>query len=118
MKQYLLSVHMVDGQAPPSPEVMQKAYADVDEFNKLVQAKGAWVFAGGLHAASSSTVVRAQKDGEILISDGPFSEAKEHLGGFWVIKCADLDAALEWAKQATIACQAPVEVRPFQDDAE
>lgn len=118
MKQYLLSVHMVDGQAPPPPEVMQKMFADVDKLNKVMQQKGAWVFGGGLHLPSSATVVSQKKDGEILIADGPFSEAKEHIGGFWILKCPDLDAALEWAKQATVACGAPVEVRPFQDDPE
>jgi hypothetical protein len=107
MKQYLLSVHYVEGQAPPSPEVMQQMYKDVDALNQVIKEKG---------EPSSSTVVSV-KNGEVLMTDGPFAEAKEHIGGFWIIKAADLDAALEWAKKATVACQSPVEVRPFQDEA-
>ncbi len=117
MKQYLLSVYMVDGAEPPSAEAIEKAYRDVDALNQTMQSEGAWVFAGGLHPADTATVVKEQ-DGEILTTDGPFPEAKEHIGGFWVLKCEDLDAALAWAAKATVACQAPVEVRPFQDDAE
>jgi len=115
MKQYLLSVHMVEGVEEPAPEIIQQMYADVDEFNGRLQAEGAWVFAGGLHPANVATVVRMQ-DGELLTTDGPFAETKEHLGGFWVITAPDLDAALKWAAGATKACRAPVEVRPFQDE--
>jgi hypothetical protein len=117
MTQYLLSVHMVEGEPTPPEEEMQKAYKAVDELNAEIQAKGAWVFGGGLHPAESATVVRAE-NGEILTTDGPFAEAKEQLGGFWVIKAEDLDAALAWASKATVACGGPVEVRPFQDDSE
>ena len=117
MKEYLLAVHMVEGVEPPSQEEMQKAYRDVDVFNKKLQDEGVWVFAGGLEEASTATVVRVE-DGEVLTTDGPFAEAKEQLGGFWVIKAPDLDAALKWASEATVACQAPVEVRPFQDEPE
>lgn len=118
MKQYLLSVQLVnDGTPPASPEEMQPTYESVGAFNSRVQAAGAWVFAGGLHPPSTATVVRVQ-DGETLITDGPFAEGKEYIGGFWVIKAADLDAALTWAAQATQACGAPVEVRPFEDDAQ
>lgn len=116
MNQYLLSVHMVEGAAPPSPELMQKMYADVDAFNKVLQKSGAWIFAGGLQPVTSATVVRV-KDGEVLFTDGPFSEAKEQIGGFWVIKAKDLDEALKWAADATRACTEPVEVRPFQEPA-
>jgi hypothetical protein len=115
MKQYLLSVHMVEGEKPPAPETMQRMYADVDALNNRMQAEGAWVFGGGLHPPDSATVVRFQ-DGRVLTTDGPFAEAKEHLGGFWIIKAEDLDAALAWAARATEACLAPVEVRPFQDE--
>jgi hypothetical protein len=76
---------------------------------------GAWVFGGGLEEPSTATVVRAQ-DGEVLTTDGPFAEAKEQLGGFWVIEAPDLDAALKWASEATVACRNPVEVRPFQGE--
>ena len=115
MKQYLMSVHMVEGQPMPAEAEIQRMYADVDKFNKKVMDAGAWVFAGGLHPASTATVVRVQ-NGEVITTDGPFAEAKEQLGGFWVIKCEDLDAALAWAREATVACGGPVEVRPFQDD--
>jgi hypothetical protein len=117
MKQYLLSVHMVDGSEQPSPEAMQQMFDDVDKLNARMQAEGAWVFAGGLYPADTATVVRMQ-DGELVTTDGPFAETKEHLGGFWVIKAADLDAALAWAADATRACRGPVEVRPFQDEPE
>lgn len=117
MKQYLLAVHGVDGEAAPAPEVVEAMFRDVDAFNTTLQEAGAWVFAGGLQPADVATVVRVQ-EGRVVTTDGPFAEAKEHLGGFWVIRCADLDAALEWAAKGAAACQGPVEVRPFQDDAE
>lgn len=117
MKQYMLSVHMVEGAQMPSEETIKQMYADVDAFNAKMQAEGAWVFGGGLHPADTATVVRNQ-GGEVLMTDGPFAETKEQLGGFWVIKAPDLDAALAWAADASKACQGPVEVRPFQDDAE
>ncbi len=115
MTQYLLSVHMVDGEQPPTDEAMQKMFHDVDVLNEKLQKQGAWVFAGGLHPANTSTVVRVT-NGDVLTSDGPFAESKEQLGGFWIIEAADLDAALTWAREATVACAAPVEVRPFQDN--
>lgn len=115
MTQYLMAVYMVEGQEPPAPEVMQKMFHDVDVFNKKLQDNGSWVFGGGLHPADTSTVVRVH-NGDVLTSDGPFPESKEQLGGFWIIQAPDLDAALAWAREATVACQAPVEVRPFQDE--
>ncbi len=115
MTQYLLSVHYVDGQEPPAEDVIQQMYADVDELNQKMQEEGVWVFAGGLHTPDTATVVRSD-NGEIVMTDGPFAEAKEQIGGFWVIEAEDLDAALDWASQATVACQGPVEVRPFQDE--
>jgi hypothetical protein len=117
MTQYLLAVHMVDGEAPPSDEDIQAAYAAVDAFNEKLQAEGAWVFAGGLHPADVATVVDAT-GGDVIVTDGPFAEAKEHLGGFWVIEAADLDAAMKWAEEGSRACRGPVEVRPFQDEPE
>ncbi len=116
MTQYLLSVHMVEGEPLPSDEEIQQAYKDVDAFNSELQSSGNWVFAGGLHPADTATVVSV-KDGEVITTDGPFAETKEQLGGFWIIEAPDLDAALAWASKATAACRAPVEVRPFQDDA-
>jgi hypothetical protein len=117
MNQYLLSVHSVEGEPAPSPEAAQEMYRDVDALNSELQSAGAWVFAGGLHPHTTASVVRV-KDGEVLTTDGPFVEGKEHIGGFWVIKAEDLDAALAWAAKATRACAAPVEVRPFQEETE
>ncbi len=117
MTQYLLAVHMVEGEAAPSPEEIERAYGQVDEFNAKLQASGAWVFAGGLQEPSTATVVR-HHDGEVLMTDGPFAEAKEQLGGFWVVEAADLDAALAIAAEGSAACARPVEVRPFQEEPE
>jgi hypothetical protein len=114
MKQYLLSVHDVEGRATPSAAEVDEMYKQTDILNDEMMAAGAWVFAGGLHPASAATVVRS-KDGEIVTTDGPYAESKEQLGGFWVIQAEDLDAALAWAAKGTVACGAPVEVRPFQD---
>jgi hypothetical protein len=116
MKQYLLAVYSAEGTDAP-PEEMQRAYQAVDAFNSEVQAAGVWVFAGGLHPSSTSTVVRAQ-GGQVITTDGPYAETKEQIGGFWVIKAADLDAALDWAAKGSAACGWPVEVRPFQEDAD
>jgi len=116
MKQYLLSVHYVEGQAPPSPEQMRQMQADVGGFNDKLQANGQWVFAGGLHTPDVATVVD-NTGGEVVTTDGPFAEAKEHLGGFWVVKVDDLDAALALAAEGSKACLGPVEVRPFQEEA-
>jgi len=113
MTQYLLAVHSVEGEDPV--EDVEQAYKDVDVLNTELQAAGVWVFAGGLHPADTATVVRVA-DGEVMTTDGPFAETKEQLGGFWIIEAPDLDAALAWASKATVACKAPVEVRPFQGD--
>jgi hypothetical protein len=115
MQQYLLSVHSVEGGPPRPPEAAEEATRAVDAFNAELRAAGAWVFAGGLHPPHTATVVRMQ-DGELLTTDGPFAEGKEHVGGFWVVKAPDLDAALAWAAKATRACGEPVEVRPFQEE--
>jgi hypothetical protein len=117
MKEYMLAVHDVADQAPPPPEAVEQAYRDVEAVNVQLREAGAWVFAGGLHPASTATVVRV-RDGEVITTDGPFAETKEQLGGFWVIKAADLDAALAWSAKAAAACRAPVEVRPFQENPE
>jgi hypothetical protein len=116
MKQYLLSVHYVEGQQPRARDVMAKIYKDVNTLNDELRATDTWVFGGGLHTPDVATVVLAQ-DGEVLTTDGPFAESKEHIGGFWVIKAPDLDAALAWAAKASTACAGPVEVRPFQEEA-
>ena len=115
MKQYLLSVHYVEGQGATPVEEMEQAFADVEALNEKMKADGAYVFAGGLETPDTSTVVR-EDGGRIVVTDGPFPEAKEQLGGFWVIQAADDEAARAWAEQATRACRGPVEVRPFQDE--
>lgn len=117
MKQYLLSVQFDYSQAPDEPELARQTDAKVDAVNEQLRAKGAWVFAGGLQPPELSTVVQV-RDGESVMTDGPYAETKEHVGGFWVIKAQDLDEALAWAAQATAACRQPVEVRPFQDEPE
>lgn len=116
MTQYLLSVwHEEDYQ--PEAEEMEQIFKDVDALNAELQAENLMVFGGGLHPPSTATVVRV-RDGEILTTDGPFAETKEQIGGFWIIRAPDLDAALAWAKRAAVACRVPVEVRPFQEEPE
>lgn len=115
MKQYMIATHYVEGQPEPSADVIQTLYAQVDAVNEEIKAAGAWVFGGGLLPPENATVVHTV-DGKATMTDGPFPEAKEQLGGFWVIKCRDLDEALEWAKKCSTACMAPLEVRPFQED--
>ena len=115
MKQYMLAVHSVEGAPTPSDDRMQIMFAQVARVNAELQAAGAWVFAGGLQPADTATVVRVEA-GAATLTDGPFAETKEQLGGFWVIRCADLDQALAWAQKCAGACQGPVEVRPFQDE--
>ncbi|HEY3941591.1 MAG TPA: YciI family protein [Acidimicrobiales bacterium] len=112
MTQYLLAVHHAGDGPDLPPQEMQQSFADVGALNDQLMDAGVFVFAGGLLPADSATVVRQAGD-DILITDGPYTETKEHLGGFWVIEASDLDAALAWARQATVACRLPVEVRPF-----
>ena len=114
MKQYLLAVHMVEGETAPPDEEIQRSYQAVDAFNRGLMASGQWVFGGGLLPVDTATVVRAQ-GGKVVTTDGPFAESKEQIGGFWVINAADLDAALAIAARGSEACGGPVEVRPFQD---
>jgi len=116
MKQYMLAVHD-DGGEVPEGEALQQIFKDVDAFNAELMAQGAWVFGGGLHPADTATVVRV-KDSEVVTTDGPFAETKEQLGGFWIVKAEDLDAALALAAKGAAACRGPVEVRPFQDEPE
>jgi hypothetical protein len=112
MTQYLLSVYQPDGPVPPA-EVMEEIMRDLDTLNRELEAAGAWVFAGGLHPPSTATVVRV-KDGDVLTTDGPFAEGKEHLGGVTIIEAPDLDAALDWGRRLARATTLPIEVRPFQ----
>jgi hypothetical protein len=91
---------------------------DVEALHDELKAAGAWVFSGGLHAPSTATVARHQDGGDILITDGPFAEGKEYLGGLLIISAPDLDAALAWGRKATQATTLPIEVRPFASSTE
>lgn len=119
MTEYLLSVFMPTDyeDVDVTPEQIQGMVEAVDRFNQQLQDAGAWVFAGGLHPPATATVVDATGD-KVLTTDGPYAEAKEHIGGFWIIRVDDLDAALEWARRGSAACAGKVEVRPFQDESE
>jgi hypothetical protein len=112
MPQYLLSVFQEEGAEPPSPEHAETIMARVAAVQEEMKAAGVWVFFGALTDASSATVVRAA-EGEVSMTDGPYAEAKEQIGGFTVIEAADLDEALEWARKGSEACMWPVEVRSF-----
>ena len=115
MKQYLISVYQPDGPAPP-PEILDEITAGIEGIRAELRDAGSWVFSGGLHPPSTATVLRS-KDGDMLITDGPFAEGKEHLGGFTIIKAADLDAALAWGRRYAEVIGLPIEVRPFQGEA-
>jgi len=123
MTQYLLSMYQPDGVTPP-PVALTKVMQDLNALIEDAKSAGVWVFNGGLHPASSATVVRVQH-GDALVTDGPFVEGKEHIGGFLIIKAPDLDSALDWARRLARALvlpgQAdglPVEVRPFRGEME
>jgi len=116
MKMYLLSIYQPDGDPPP-PEILAEVMSEIAVMNRDLKASNSWVFAGGLHAPSTATVVRV-KDGDVLMTDGPFVEGKEHIGGFTIIKAPDLDVALEWGRRLARATTLPIEVRPFQGEVE
>jgi hypothetical protein len=112
MKQYLLSIYQPDGETPP-PEFLAKVMRDVNALIDEAKAAGVWVFNGALHPPTTATVVRLQ-DGDLLMTDGPYIEGKEHIGGFIVVQATDLDSALEWARKTARAIPSlPIEVRPF-----
>ena len=115
MKQYLLSVYQPSTGNPPAPEFLDKVMRDVRALRDEMQAAGAWVFAAGLYPPSSATVVRVRND-EAVMTDGPFTEGKEHIGGFSIVRAADLDAALEWGRRLARATTLPIEVRPLRED--
>jgi hypothetical protein len=114
MKQYLLTVYQPD-EPPPPAEVLEPVMRELDALNQEMRAAGAWVFAGGLHPPSTATVIRVSGT-ETLVTDGPFAEGKEHVGGFTIVRAPDLDAALEWGRKLARATTLPIEVRPFQGD--
>jgi hypothetical protein len=116
MKEYLLSVCYPPDGKPPAPDVLEKIMHDVEAVNREIKAAGGWVFAGGLHPASTATVVQF-RNGEVTTTDGPFAEGKEHLGGLSIIRAPDLDAALGWARKLARAIpNVGIEVRPFQSE--
>jgi hypothetical protein len=116
MAQYLLSVHSVEGEVrdPMTDEEMQQSYQQLGILEEEMKSEGAWVFSGRLHEPDTATVVRIS-GGEVMTTDGPFAESKEHLGGFYIIQAEDLDAALAWASKVTAAIKVPIEVRPFAE---
>jgi hypothetical protein len=116
LNQYVLSIYQPDGDPPP-PEALDKVMRDIDKLMSEVKAAGAWVFNGGLHPPAMATVVRI-KGGKFTATDGPYTESKEHIGGFIIIRAPDLDSALEWARKAARATTLPIEVRPFREKSE
>jgi hypothetical protein len=113
MKQYLLSVIEPSTGEPPTPHELAAITARVERFDQELKDAGSWVFGGGLHGPDSATTLRPKGE-DVLVTDGPYAEGKEHLGGFVIITAEDLDAALEWARKAVAATTLPVEVRPFR----
>ena len=114
MTQYLLALYR-DYAVPISPERSQQVWAGVNSLGDRMTDAGAFVFKGGMQGGAESATVVRQSGGDFLLTDGPYTETKEHLAGFWIINAADLDAALEWAKLAAAAEQRPIEVRPLFD---
>jgi hypothetical protein len=115
MKRYLLSVVTPSDGTPPPKAELDQIMGRVAAVDQELKDAGAWVFSGGLNAPSTATVLRPQGD-EVLMTDGPFAEGKEYLGGFSIIQAADLDGALAWGRKLTRAIGLPIEVRPFVDD--
>jgi hypothetical protein len=111
MPQYLVAIHLPDNSNPPPPDPAMMD--DIHALNKEMIAAGVRLFAGGLSPAGSAKSLRAQPDGKLLMTDGPYLEAKEHVGGFWILECGDVDQAVAWGRKAVKACRAPVEVREF-----
>ncbi|MEE6257478.1 YciI family protein [Plantactinospora sonchi] len=117
MPQYLLSIYQGDGD-PPGPEILDPIMERLAVLNQEMKAAGAWVFSGGLHPPSTATVLRMD-NGDVLMTDGPYAEGKEHLGGFTVVRAPDLDAALVWGRRLAEAIGLlPIEVRPLADEAD
>ena len=114
MKQYLLSVCYPADSSQPPPAVLSKIMSDVTAVRKEMQSANVWVFSGGLHASDSATVLRHQ-NGDIVLTDGPFIESKEQIGGITIVSVPDLDAALLWARKLARATTTPIEVRPFME---
>lgn len=112
MTRYLVTIHHPEGYDPSVAEG-EAMSRDIDALNDEMTAAGVRVFVGGLHPASSARSLRAQPNGEVLVTDGPYLETKEYVGGLWVLEAADVDEALAWGRKAAVACRMPVEVRAF-----
>lgn len=112
MNQYMLLIQQPDGEAPP-PEVLEPIMRNVESLTQEMIAAGAWVGASGLRPASEARTVRPHGEG-LLVTDGPFAEAKEHVGGYTLVRAPDMDGALEWARRTALATTLPVEVRQVQ----
>jgi hypothetical protein len=111
MAQYLVAIHLPDDFDPS--QVDEATVRDIDALNEEMIAAGVRTFVGGLSPASEATSLRRKPDGKVLITDGPYLETKEHIGGFWVLEAANQEEALAWGRKAAVACRAPVEVRAF-----
>src|SRR3954454_14974536 len=111
MEQYMLTIYQPDGPAP-DPDVLEPIMKNVLAVRDEMKQAGAWVFSGGLHDPSTATVLRLQ-DGEVLTTDGPYTEGHEHIGGFTIVQADDLDAALGWGQKLAVAVTLPIEVRPL-----
>jgi hypothetical protein len=111
MSQYLVAVHHPDNFDPSTESAA--TVRDIDVLNEEMAAAGVVIFVGGLTSARDAKSLRAQADGKVLTTDGPYLETKEHIGGFWVLEVANLDEALAWGRKAVVACRTPVEVRAF-----
>lgn len=108
---YLVAIHHPDDyDASLEDEAMGR---DIDVLNDEMVTAGVRVFVGGLYSPGYAKSLRAGAQGKVLVTDGPYLETKEHIGGFWVLEAAELEEALEWGRKAVVACRAPVEVRPF-----
>jgi hypothetical protein len=116
MKQYLLSIYQPDSDPPP-PDVLAEIMRDVSAVDQELRSAGAWVFSGGLHAPSTATVIHPRREG-VPMTDGPYVEGKEHIGGVTIISAANLDDALAWGRKLARATTLPIEVRPFQGELE
>jgi hypothetical protein len=111
MPQYLVAIHHPDDFDPSTETAATRR--EISALNEEMIAAGVRRFAGGLRSVGQARSLRAGGGGKVHVTDGPYLETKEHIGGFWILDCADLDAALEWGRKAVIACRASVEVRPF-----
>jgi len=111
MPQYLVAIHHPDNYDPSlEGDAMIR---DISALNQQMDAAGARFFAGGLESAPKAKSLRKQAGGDVIVTDGPYLETKEHIGGFWILEAADMDEAVEWGRKAVVACRAPVEVRAF-----